>query len=113
MGRLIHADDLAASIIAFANTDGGQMIFGVNDGGEITGLGDETDHVLQFIDNIAFNNCEPPVTVIQETVRDQQGRIVAVVNIPKGDHRPYRTNRGVYYVRTASGRRQASREELL
>ncbi len=29
--RLIHADDLAASIIAFANTDGGQMIFGVND----------------------------------------------------------------------------------
>jgi len=111
--RLIHADDLAASIIAFANTDGGQMIFGVNDDREITGLGDETDHVFQFIDNIAFNNCEPPVTIVQETVRDQQGRIVVIVNIPKGDHRPYRTNRGVYYVRTTSGRRQASREELL
>jgi len=111
--RLIHADDLAASIIAFANTDGGQMIFGVNDEREITGLGDETDHVFQFIDNIAFNNCEPPVTIVQETVRDQQGRIVVIVNIPKGDHRPYRTNRGVYYVRTTSGRRQASREELL
>jgi predicted HTH transcriptional regulator len=41
--RLIHADDLAASIIAFANTDGGQMIFGVNDSGQITGLGDESD----------------------------------------------------------------------
>jgi len=25
--HLIHADDLAAAIIAFANTDGGQMIF--------------------------------------------------------------------------------------
>ena len=111
--HLIHADDLAASIIAFANTDGGQMIFGVNDEREITGLGDETDHVFQFIDNIAFNNCEPPVTIVQETVRDQQGRIVVIVNIPKGDRRPYRTNRGVYYVRTASGRRQASREELL
>ena len=110
---LIHTDDLAASIIAFANTDGGQMIFGVNDEREITGLGGETDHVLQFIDNIAFNNCEPPVTIVQETVRDQQGRIVVTVNIPKGDHRPYRTNRGVYYVRTTSGRRQASREELL
>ena len=110
---LIHTDDLAASIIAFANTDGGQMIFGVNDEREITGLGDETDHVFQFIDNIAFNNCEPPVTIVQETVRDQQGRIVVIVNIPKGDRRPYRTNRGVYYVRTASGRRQASREELL
>lgn len=85
----------------------------MNDEREITGLGDGTDHALQFIDNIAFNNCGPPVTIIQETVRDQQGRIVVVVNIPKGDHRPYRTNLGVYYVRTASGRRQASREELL
>jgi len=113
MEHLTHADDLAASIIAFANTDGGQMVFGVNDVREITGLGDETDHVFQFIDNIAFNNCEPPVTIVQETVRDQQGRIVVIVNIPKGDHRPYRTNRGVYYVRTTSGRRQASREELL
>ncbi|RZN41667.1 MAG: ATP-binding protein, partial [Methanosarcinales archaeon] len=74
--RLIHTDDLAASIIAFANTDGGQMIFGVNDEREITGLGDETDPVLRFIDNIAFNNCEPPVTIVQETVRDQKGRIV-------------------------------------
>jgi ATP-dependent DNA helicase RecG len=27
--------------------------------------------------------------------------------------RPYRTNRGVYYIRTTSGRRQVSREELL
>jgi len=35
-GHLIHAADLAASIIAFANTDGGQMIFGVNDSGQIT-----------------------------------------------------------------------------
>jgi ATP-dependent DNA helicase RecG len=36
-----------------------------------------------------------------------------VVNIPKGDRRPYRTNKGRYYVRTSSGCRDASREELL
>jgi ATP-dependent DNA helicase RecG len=58
--RLIHTDDLAASIIAFANTDGGQMIFGVNDEQEITGLGDETDHVLQFIDGKAHNIAYTP-----------------------------------------------------
>lgn len=113
MEHLTHADDLAASIIAFANTDGGQLIFGVNDEREITGLGDETDHTLQFIDNIASNNCEPPVTIVQETVRDRNGRIVVIVNIPKGCHRPYRTNRGVYYVRTASGRRQASNPPII
>lgn len=52
-------------------------------------------------------------TVMQESVRDEEGRVVMVVNVPKGEQRPYRTNRGIYYVRTTSGRRQASREELL
>ncbi|MGP8320645.1 MAG: AlbA family DNA-binding domain-containing protein [Methanosarcinaceae archaeon] len=107
MEHLTHADDLAASIIAFANTDGGQMIFGVRDKREITGLGDETDHVLQFIDNIAFNNCEPPVTIVQETVRDQQGRIVVIVNIPEGGPPPVSNESGCVLradrVRTQAG----------
>jgi len=61
---------------------------------------------------VAFNNCEPPITVVQEVLASD-GRKVVVVNIPKGDQRPYRTNRGQYYTRTTSGCRDASREELL
>jgi ATP-dependent DNA helicase RecG len=53
------------------------------------------------------------LTIVQETVSDEAGAVVIVVNIPKGDQRPYRTNRGVYFIRTTSGRRQASRQELL
>jgi ATP-dependent DNA helicase RecG len=110
----IRPDNLASSIVALANTDGGQILLGVNDSGEIVGVAeDELDIGTQFVDNVAFNNCEPPVTVIQETVRDEQDRVVLVINVPKGDERPYRTNRGLYYVRTSSGRRQASRQELL
>ena len=110
----IHSDDLAPSIVAFANTDGGQVILGIDDGGQIVGIDEkELDRVAQFVDNVAFNNCEPPVTVVQETLRDEQRQYVRVVHVPKGDQRPYRTNRGVYYVRTSSGCRQASREELL
>jgi ATP-dependent DNA helicase RecG len=110
--RSIAADDLAASLLAFANTDGGQLIFGVNNRKQVIGI-DDPDRLMQLIDNVAFNNCDPPITVVQETVRDEQGRIVVVVNVPKGDQRPYRTQRGVYFVRTTSGRRQASRKELL
>ena len=110
----VHPDDLASSIVAFANTDGGQIILGVDDKGGIMGIDeDELDRAAQFVDNVSFNNCVPPVTVVQETIRDEMGRIVLVVNVPKGDLRPYRTNRGVYYIRTSSGRRHASREELL
>jgi ATP-dependent DNA helicase RecG len=110
--RSIAADDLAASLVAFANTDGGQLIFGVNNQKRVIGI-DDPDRLMQLVDNEAFNTCDPPITVVQETVRDEQGRLVVVVNVPKGDQRPYRTQRGVYFVRTTSGRRQASRQELL
>lgn len=106
----IHADSLSASIIAFANTDGGQLILGISKDKTITGIKD-IDKAPQEVDNIAWNNCEPPVTVIQE-VLNCDNKAVLVVNIPKGQQRPYRTNRGVYYIRTSSGRPQASREEL-
>lgn len=110
--RLIHADDLAASIVAFANTDGGEILFGVDDRGNIVGI-DDFDQISRAIDNVAYNNCQPPVTVIQETIQTEDQKTVLVIHIPKGQQRPYRTTRGVYYIRTSSGRRQASREELL
>lgn len=124
--KLVHPDDIAASLVAFANTDGGQFIIGVDKNRTIVGV-EDTDRVLRDLDNIANNNCEPPITVIQEVLNPEsqaelgkldpasffQKKPVIVVNIPKGDMRPYRTNRGVYYIRTSSGRRQASREELL
>ena len=111
-GWPITPDDLAAAIVAFANTDGGRIFLGVDDlGVAVGGMGD-LDRATQFVDNVAFNNCSPPVTVLQETV-ETAGSTVLAVNVPKGDDRPYRTNRGVHYIRTSSGRRHASRGELL
>ena len=108
----VHSDDLAAAFTAFANTDGGQLILGVKKDRQIVGIAD-ADRVMQSLDSVAYQNCEPPLTIVQETVRTEAGAIVVVVNVPKGDQRPYRTNRGVYYTRTSSGRRQTSRQELL
>ncbi|MDZ7292936.1 MAG: putative DNA binding domain-containing protein [candidate division KSB1 bacterium] len=110
----VHPDDMAAAIVALANTDGGQIFIGVDNNGQIIGIDQtERDRISQSIDNLARNNLVPPVTIIQETVQDEQDRLVLVVHVPKGEQRPYRTNRGVYFVRTTSGRQQASREELL
>lgn len=107
----VRPDDLAASLVALANTDGGQLILGVANSREIPGV-EDSDRVVREVDNVAANNCEPPITIIQEILHDGDRKVI-VVNVPKGDQRPYRTNRGVYYIRTSSGRRQASREELL
>lgn len=110
----VQPDDLAAAIVAFANTDGGQLLLGVEDHGQVIGIAEgDRDRIAQTVDNVAFHNIHPPATVVLETASDPEGRVVLIARIPKGSQRPYRTNRGVYYVRTASGRRQASREELL
>jgi len=110
----LHPDDLAVAIVAFANTDGGRILLGVDDQGQVAGISpNERDRIAQTVDNVAYHNLEPPVTVVVETVTDAQGRIVLVVNVPKGNERPYHTNRGLYYVRTSSGKRRAARQELL
>ncbi len=106
-----HPDDLAAAIVAFANTEGGRLILGVADDKTIPGI-TNTDQLMQRIDNVCNQNVQPALVCTQEKVRIDGNRVL-VVHVPKGPERPYRTNRGVYYIRTASGRRQASREELL
>lgn len=109
--RIDSVDELAKDLVCFANTDGGQLILGIAKDRAIVGVSD-VDATNRTVDNVAYNNCEPPITVIQEVLEDE-GKKVVVINIPKGDQRPYRTNRGLYYVRTSSGCRPASREELL
>ncbi len=107
----IHSDKLAAEIVAFANTEGGNLIIGVSDEGEIVGV-TEIDKEMQRIDDICVNNCEPTIDSTTEKIIIDDKKVL-VVRISKGPQRPYRTNKGVYYIRTSSGRRQPSREQLM
>lgn len=107
----IHSDDLASEIVAFANTEGGKILLGVSDKKEIKGVS-RPDKEMQRIENISYNNCEPSLAVNIEKIK-VNNKIILCIYIPKGPERPYRTNKGVYYIRTSSGKRQASREELL
>ena len=104
-------NEFAKSVVCLANTDGGQIIIGVSDGGVIKGVLN-VDKLMLGIDDIAFNRCEPPITVVQETLV-VEGKTVVIVNVPKGAQRPYRTKSGQYYIRSSNRCRQASREELL
>ena len=108
---LPNREAIAKSIVCFANTDGGQLIVGVSDSGEACGVAD-LDGTMRTVDDVAFNRCEPPITIVQETVESNDKRVL-VVNIPQGGQRPYRTGSGQYYIRSTNRCRQASREELL
>jgi len=41
----------------------------------------DIDRTTRLVDDIAYHNCEPPITVIQE-VLDLDGAKVLVINIP-------------------------------
>ncbi|MBU1752952.1 putative DNA binding domain-containing protein [bacterium] len=104
-------NEFAKSVVSFANTDGGQIIIGITDDGGIQGVAN-IDSLMLKIDDIAFNRCEPPITMLQETLVIE-GKTIVIANVPKGDQRPYRTQDGKYYIRSSNRCRQASREELL
>ncbi len=106
----VHPEKLAKTIVAFANTAGGNLIIGVADDCEITGISN-FDKEMQRIDNICANNCEPPIFPEMERLFYEDKKIL-IIKIPKGSQRPYRTNKGIYYVKTASGKRIASSGEL-
>ncbi len=111
----IHRDKLAATLVAFANVDGGVLLLGVDDQGATVGV-EDADKVMRFVDTVAFNNCVPPISVAQEalTTEAAPARPVVAVTVARGEMRPYRTQKGnTIYVRTGSGRRPASREEIL
>jgi ATP-dependent DNA helicase RecG len=107
----VSNESIKKTIVCFANTDGGKILIGVRDDGTIVGVSN-ADRKMQDIENIAYNNCEPPVTILQETV-SIEGKTIIIVNVPKGFQRPYRTNDGKYYIRSSNICRDASREELL
>lgn len=104
-------NEFAKSIVGFVNTDGGQIIIGISDDSSIHGVMN-VDSLMLKIDDIAFNRCEPPITVVQETLVIED-KTVVIVNVPKGIQRPYQTKGGQYYIRSSNRCRQASREELL
>ena len=103
-------ETLAKSIVCFANTDGGQLIIGIRNSGDIVGV-EDSDEAARRIDDIAFNRCEPPISILPETV-NVNGKIALIINVPKGEQRPYRTKSGLYYIRSGNRCRQASWEEV-
>lgn len=106
----VKAKDLAEEFVAFANAEGGTLLIGVSDDGNIKGVTDE--HIEEKIMNICRNNCIPNIIPIYEEIKFDQLK-VAVATIPKGLNKPYYTVDHKYYIRVGTTKRIASREELM
>ena len=101
---------LVQSVVAFANTDGGIILVGVDDNAKVVGT--DVDSDAEKVEEWIERRCDPPVTVSFDKVALDDKRVLAI-RVPKGVHSPcqHREN-GVVYVRRGATDRPASRTEL-
>jgi ATP-dependent DNA helicase RecG len=103
--------DLAKTLVAFANSQGGTVLVGVDDKGHIKGVS-HWDELERRMHDVALNNCYPAVPVTIERVDAPQGTVM-VIRVPQGREKPYRASNGVYYVREGGRSRAPLPNELV
>ncbi len=108
--RFSNVEKLTAEIIALANTEGGAIIFGVNDQLRIEGV-DDVESVEEELRDICLQQIQPPVFPYINKVAFDNGRRIVVLEVD-ATNRPHRTLDDRFYLREGSSKREASREEL-
>ncbi len=108
-----NAKALAAEIVAFSNSGGGQIFIGVQNDGTVLGLSHaDIDRLNQLVSNSASQNVRPPVNPLTENVPHPNGTVM-VLSVAEGVSKPYMDNSGVIRVKNGSDKRRAtSREEI-
>ena len=105
------------TVIAFANTQGGKLIIGVDDKTHQV-IGVESDILFQLMDGIAnavSDSCMPQIIpdIEPQTI---EGKDVIVVSVEAGKHRPYylksKGKDNGTYIRVAGTSRQAFPEKI-
>lgn len=91
-------------ICAFANTIGGNILFGVDDNGNIIGVSD-FNRLKSLVQDVA-RNMDPPLSLGFDIVDK-----VLIAIVPKGSKKPYSVN-GKFYTREAANSQQLKRDEI-
>jgi len=109
----VVANKLAKELVAFANTNDGIILIGVDDEGVIKGINDQKNFE-EDIRNIAQNNCKPSILIpeIKEYTINNNNKKVLAIFVPQGRHKPYLRNDGKLFVRRGSTSRPADPTEV-
>lgn len=110
--HLISSKDLAEEFVAFSNAQGGIIIFGISDNGEVKGIDhSEIEKLGQLIGNVANENVKPPIHPLVQNITISNKRI-SVISIVPGISKPYKTSSGLFYTKSSSDKKIISDEEL-
>jgi len=85
--KVSSPEKIAKTIVGFANTKGGTILFGIDDDHTVVGVESEKSE-LELIKNVADYHCEPPVEVETEVV-PYKGKDVIVVFVEESTDKPH------------------------
>lgn len=82
-------DAIKREIIAFANTQGGELYIGIDDDGSIIGL-ENADKVLESVSSMLHDSIQPDILVhtFLEII-ELEGKNVVKISVARGTRRPY------------------------
>jgi ATP-dependent DNA helicase RecG len=110
----IRPEQLAKEIVAFANLQGGRILLGVEDSGQISGL--QKPDIQEWALNVFRDKVHPLIIPFYEEVLVEENRRVGVITISMGISKPYfvrHNNREDVYIRMGDRSELASREQQL
>lgn len=81
-------EKIAREMIAFANTRGGYILFGVDDNKDIVGVASEKTE-SELIKDAVLNYCEPPLEYYIEYI-EINGKEIVILEVPESENKPHR-----------------------
>ncbi len=81
-------EKIAREMLAFANTKGGYLLFGVDDNKKIIGVESEKE-TTELVKDTALNYCEPPINYIIE-YKEVNGKEIVIVEVSESKTKPHR-----------------------
>ena len=105
-------DDLADEIAAFANTEGGVLLCGVTDAGDVSGMSrEQMDELERLLVEICTDTINPPIRPVVLRRELDEGHPFLLVEVPQG-HAQHDSPGGSFHRVGSSKRRMTSDERL-
>lgn len=92
--------DIAKTLVAFANADGGELFIGIEDNNSVTGLPHKPEVINQLLNSP--KDCilkETPITLKQASIINYEGKTVLYFSVSKGTDYVHLTSKGECFQR--------------
>ncbi|GMT40117.1 MAG: ATP-dependent DNA helicase [bacterium] len=111
----IRPEQLAKEIVAMANFQGGMILLGVDDTGNVTGI-NRSNPEEWIMDTVIGRYVHPVIIPHYQEIRLDNGKRIVVISISSGTAKPYvlrHNDREDVYIRMGSTSRLATREQII